>query len=97
MDMTSMNISIPESLREFVEAQVRERGYKSASEYVRELIRDARERLTKEVALRELINVGLEQLRRGESVELDETSLPKFFEELKARAQERLSRRRAHG
>jgi antitoxin ParD1/3/4 len=93
MDMTSMNISIPESLRAFVEAQVRERGYNSASEYVRELIRDARERATKETELRELVQLGLEQLRRGESLELDEDSLPEFFEEVKARARKRLSRK----
>ena len=95
MDMTSMNISIPESLRAFVEAQVRERGYNSASEYVRELIRDARERTTREAELKELVQLGLEQLRRGESLELDDTSLGTFFEQAKARARKRLARRKA--
>ena len=95
MDMTSMNISIPESLREFVEAQVEQHGYNSASEYVRELIRDARERMTKETELRELVRLGLEQLRRGESLELDEASLGDFFKEVKARARKRLSRKKA--
>ena len=95
MDMTSMNISIPESLREFVEGQVIERGYGSASEYVRELIRDARERATREAELKELVRLGLEQLRGGESLELDEISLRAFFDEAKARARERLAERRA--
>ena len=36
--MESMNISLPERLREFVLKQV-EAGYGSASEYIRELIR----------------------------------------------------------
>ena len=90
-----MNISIPESLREFVEAQVEQRGYNSASEYVRELIRDACERVTKETELRELVRLGLEQLRRGESLELDEASLGAFFKEVKARARKRLSRKKA--
>lgn len=37
--MGTMNVSLPGSLRDFVEQQVRTRGYGSASEYVRALIR----------------------------------------------------------
>ncbi len=42
--MTTMNVSIPEELRSFVDAQVREGGYGSTSEYIRELIRRDLER-----------------------------------------------------
>jgi antitoxin ParD1/3/4 len=42
--MTTMNISLPETLRAFVEDQVAAEGYGSASEYVRELIRRERDR-----------------------------------------------------
>ena len=42
--MRSMNISIPEALRSFVERQVNARGYSSSSEYVRELIRKDQDR-----------------------------------------------------
>ena len=37
--MSTMNISLPDSLRDFVEEQVSTRGYGTSSEYVRELIR----------------------------------------------------------
>ncbi|MDE2669754.1 MAG: type II toxin-antitoxin system ParD family antitoxin [Chloroflexota bacterium] len=37
--MSTMNISLPEALKSFVDQQVRIRGYGSSSEYVRELIR----------------------------------------------------------
>lgn len=37
--MSTMNISLPDSLRSFVEDQVSTRGYATSSEYVRELIR----------------------------------------------------------
>ena len=37
--MTTMNISLPETLKSFVDGQVVERGYGTSSEYVRELIR----------------------------------------------------------
>ena len=34
-----MNISLPETLKTFVDLQVSQRGYGTSSEYVRELIR----------------------------------------------------------
>ena len=39
-----MNISLPEALKSFVDQQVRARGYRSSSEYVRELIRNGQDR-----------------------------------------------------
>src|SRR5205807_360357 len=41
--MTTMNISLPESLKDFVDEQVK-RGYGTSSEYVRELIRKDQDR-----------------------------------------------------
>jgi antitoxin ParD1/3/4 len=37
--MGTMNVSLPDSLKAFVEQQVAQRGYGTSSEYVRELIR----------------------------------------------------------
>ena len=37
--MTTMNISLPDALKAFVDQQVNTRGYGTSSEYVRELIR----------------------------------------------------------
>jgi antitoxin ParD1/3/4 len=42
--MTTMNISLPDEMKEFVEAQMAQEGYASASEYLRALIRDAQKR-----------------------------------------------------
>lgn len=42
--MSTMNISLPASLKSFVDEQVNERGYGSSSEYVRELIRRDQDR-----------------------------------------------------
>ena len=39
-----MNISLPDSLKSFVDKQVSERGYGTSSEYVRELIRKDQDR-----------------------------------------------------
>jgi len=42
--MSTMNISLPEPLKEFIDQQVTERGYGTASEYVRDLLRKEQER-----------------------------------------------------
>jgi antitoxin ParD1/3/4 len=42
--MSTMNISLPDSLKTFVDEQVTQRGYGTSSEYVRELIRKDQER-----------------------------------------------------
>ena len=43
--MSTMNISLPDSLKDFVDEQVTQRGYGTSSEYVRELIRKDADRL----------------------------------------------------
>lgn len=43
--MSTMNISLPESLRSFVDEQVASRGFGTSSEYLRELIRKDQERI----------------------------------------------------
>lgn len=42
--MTTMNISLPEEMKAFIESQMSAEGYASASEYLRALIRDAQKR-----------------------------------------------------
>lgn len=40
-----MNISLPDSLKDFVDEQVNQGGYGTSSEYIRELIRKDQDRL----------------------------------------------------
>jgi len=56
--MESMNISLPETLKEFVDGQISAGRYSSASEYVRELIR-ADEKRKAEEQLEALLLEGL--------------------------------------
>jgi antitoxin ParD1/3/4 len=42
--MTTMNVSLPDALKSFVDEQVARRGYSTSSEYVRELIRADQDR-----------------------------------------------------
>ncbi|MEQ1644062.1 MAG: type II toxin-antitoxin system ParD family antitoxin [Pyrinomonadaceae bacterium] len=52
--MSTMNISLPETLRSFVDSQVSDGDYTSSSEYVRELLRKEQDR----VRLREMLLDG---------------------------------------
>ena len=54
--MSTMNISLPDSLKSFVDEQVAQRGYGTSSEYVRELIRKDQDR----TRLRSLLLQGVE-------------------------------------
>ncbi|HEY4591729.1 MAG TPA: type II toxin-antitoxin system ParD family antitoxin [Thermoanaerobaculia bacterium] len=58
--MTTLNISLSENLKTFVEDQVSSGGFSTASEYVRSLIREAQERKARE-ALELKLLVALEE------------------------------------
>ncbi|MGB3411215.1 MAG: type II toxin-antitoxin system ParD family antitoxin [Microthrixaceae bacterium] len=49
--MTTMNVSLPDDLKQFVDTQVSRGGYGSTSEYVRELIRRDQDRRQLRTAL----------------------------------------------
>ncbi|WP_210186886.1 type II toxin-antitoxin system ParD family antitoxin [Methylobacterium sp. 275MFSha3.1] len=57
--MASMNVSLPEAMKAWVEAQADTGRYANASDYVRDLIRRDQERLAKLGDLQRLIDEGL--------------------------------------
>lgn len=57
--MTTLTISLPESLRQFVNHQVKNRGYGNVSEYFRGLLREAQQREA-DHRLEELLLAGLD-------------------------------------
>ncbi len=63
--MTSLNISLPEALKEFVEGQVNSGDWGTPSEYIRELIRQDKERRLH--SLEQDLIAGL----KGRSIRLD--------------------------
>jgi antitoxin ParD1/3/4 len=68
MATSTLNISLPETMRAFVEEKIKNEGYGTISEYVRELIRADQKR--KEQT--ELEAVLVKALKRGEPAELTE-------------------------
>jgi antitoxin ParD1/3/4 len=79
--MGTMNISLPESLKTFVEEQSAQRGYGTTSEYVRELIRNDQDRLR----LRSL-------LLEGAASDRSDPAGAAYFEALRGRIRERARR-----
>jgi antitoxin ParD1/3/4 len=72
--MGTMNISLPDALRSFVDERVAEGGYGSTSEYVRELIR-------REVDRTRVRNLLLEGASSAPAVTADE----RYFQGLRQR------------
>ncbi len=59
--MTTMNISMPDEMKAFVETRMAQEGFASASGYLRALIRDAQKRQAKrelEARFREALESG---------------------------------------
>ena len=63
----TMNISLPEPLKKFVDGQVKAGGFSGASDYVRDLIRDHQ----KQVAVQQLRTLIAEGLNSGTGVVAD--------------------------
>jgi antitoxin ParD1/3/4 len=61
--MTTLNISLPEPMRAYVEQQVAQGGYSTASEYIRQLVREDQKRAAQE-RLEELLIEGIESGER---------------------------------
>jgi antitoxin ParD1/3/4 len=76
--MATMNISLPDDLKTFVDGQVAEHAYGSTSEYLRELIRKQRD-------IEKLRNMMLEGFNSGPATSME----PDFFEKMRKRAQAR--------
>jgi antitoxin ParD1/3/4 len=88
--MSSINFSVPDDLREFVDERVASAGFSTPSEYMRHLIREDRRRAAQE----QLEALLLEGLDSGPSEPWTEAEL----EDIRSAVRERLKKRRgAHG
>jgi len=63
--MTTMNISIPDEMKAFIENQLAQEGFASASEYFRSLVREAQRRKAKQELEAKLLE-GLQGDEKGD-------------------------------
>ena len=77
-----MNISLPVDLRQWVDKQVDEGGYGTASEYIRDMLRRKRERQVKQ----EVEALVLEAMESGEMEDVND----RYWADLRAEARKQL-------
>ena len=83
--MQTMNISLPDPMKEYVEERVSAGAYSSASEYVRELVRADQKRHAKE----QLEQILLKALNSGDPFEVTPGMLEDIKRKLRARSAQR--------
>ena len=88
---TTMNISLPEAMKAFVDEQVNSGGYGSASEYVRELVR----RDQKARAQARLEALLLEGLESGEPLPLTAKYRETLLRDLAARRKKKNKKKKS--
>lgn len=79
--MATMNISLPDPLKQFVDEEVRDGGFAGASDYMRDLIRQ-RQREKAAAFLRQLIAEGLAS---GPAEPITEDTFTQMRKELRER------------
>lgn len=79
--VTTLTISMPESMREYIDQQVKAKGFGNTSEYLRSLVRGDQEAQAAK-RLESLLLEGLES--GGADIEMN----PEFWRDLKAEALE---------
>jgi antitoxin ParD1/3/4 len=84
--LTTMNVSLPATMRKFIQQRMRQEGYANASEYMRFLVREEQTRL--ESRLRGLVKEGMES---GEPIEMT----PRRWAEFRASLVERPARKKS--
>lgn len=87
-----MNVSLTPELEQLVNDEINSGQYKSASEVVREGLRLVRLRREKLAALRREIQLGIDDIERGDYVEY--TSVEELFEDIEARVAKRAAKKR---
>ena len=63
--MATINISVPDPMKDWVRAQIEDGKYASASDYLRDLIRKDQQQRDKLAALQAAIDLGMESAQAG--------------------------------
>jgi len=85
--MQTMNISLPDPMKQFVEEQVNAGGYSAVSEYVRDLVRADQKSKAKD----QLEETVLDALNSGDAIQVT----PQMWNELRQHLRARAGKRRS--
>jgi antitoxin ParD1/3/4 len=85
--MSTLNISLPDSMRAYIEQKVSQGSYSTASEYIRQLVREDQQRAAKE-RLERLLMEGLDS---GPMIEVTD----EFWAKKKAKLLKRIEEKKS--
>jgi antitoxin ParD1/3/4 len=88
--MQTMNISLPDPMKQYLEEQVSAGAYSSASEYVRELVRADQKRHAKDQLEQTLLNA----INSGDPIDITPEMIEEVRKKLRARAAQRKAAKR---
>jgi antitoxin ParD1/3/4 len=88
MGMTSLNVSLPTALKQYVERQVEAGGYSTPSEYVRDLVRNDAKRRAEEK-----LSAMLDEALKAETMVADAAYWKRGRRELVARLKQAKKRK----
>jgi antitoxin ParD1/3/4 len=83
-----MTVEIPLSYQVFVKTAVESGQFQSEEQVVGEALRLLAERDRRREEFRREVQIGTDQLERGEYTDFDDESLKEFFEQIKAEGRE---------
>jgi antitoxin ParD1/3/4 len=86
MSPATMNISLPDSLKEYVKERVEEERYSTPSDYMRSLIRDDQKRRDE----KRLEQMLLEGLQSGKKIHMTPREWKKLWEEARMESNNKL-------
>jgi antitoxin ParD1/3/4 len=84
-----MTTAIPIELEQFVQQQLATGEYQSVDEVVCAGLKVLQEIKRRQEDFRKEVQIGIDQLDRGEGIELDSSDLRRFFDEIQLRGQAR--------
>jgi antitoxin ParD1/3/4 len=88
--------SLPSEYEQFVQGEVASGRFPTPLDVVCEALKQYREQQERLDTLKQEIQMGLDELRRGESIQIrNEAELDAYFDEIEARGRERLAKRTA--
>jgi antitoxin ParD1/3/4 len=86
MSQATMNISLPDSLKEYVKERVEEESYSTPSDYMRSLIREDQKRRDE----KRLEQMLLEGLKSGKKIHMTPKEWKKLWEEARMESNNKL-------
>ena len=88
--MATMNISLPDSLKKWIESRIKSGRFSDASDYMRALVSLDRENQEKKEQLRSLLEKAEKEIEDGKYIDLSsDEDIDSFFQDVSRKAKDK--------